>query len=199
LPEIKIYFDYVCPYCLIANSNVHRFKTKYPQAVFGWKPWEIVPDAPAEGIHLDFGNVSPPLAKLAEEAGLWLRCPSIQPNSHLALLGLFYAKEKHKFQEFHDAVFDALWNNDENIGQLATLGMIIERIGLDPKGFKSSLENDRDRYEKMLAESEQDAITDKVELAPTYIFGEKRIIGNVSTRRVEKFIKRIAAAREVEE
>jgi predicted DsbA family dithiol-disulfide isomerase len=169
---------------------VNRFQAKYPEVGFEWKPWEIVPEAPPEGIHLDFGTVSPPLARLAEEAGLWLRCPSIQPNSHLALLGLFFAKENHRFQEYHDAVFDALWNNDENIGQLNTLGRIMEKVGLNQKAFRSSLENGEDGLERRLAESEQDAIKDNVELAPTYLCGGKRIIGNVSARKVEKFIQK---------
>ena len=113
MQKVIVYFDYVCPYCLIANANVNRFQAKYPEVSFEWKPWEIVPEAPKGGIHLDFGTVSPPLARLAEEAGLWLRCPSIQPNSHLALLGLYFARRNHKFLEYHNAVFDALWNNDE--------------------------------------------------------------------------------------
>jgi predicted DsbA family dithiol-disulfide isomerase len=198
LQVIRIYFDYVCPYCLIANANVNRFRAKYSGVSFEWKPWEIVPETPKEGIHLDLGKVSPPLAKLAEEAGLWLPCPTIQPNSHLALLGLFYAKENGRFQDYHNAVFDALWNHDENIGQLNTLGDIMQKVGLSQEIFRSNLENDDDRYERMLTESEQDAVKDNVELAPTYMSDGNRIIGNVSARRVEKFIKRIAAAKEAQ-
>ena len=190
MQKVIVYFDYVCPYCLIANANVNRFQAKYPEVSFEWKPWEIVPEAPKEGIHLDFGTVSPPLARLAEEAGLWLRCPSIQPNSHLALLGLYFAKRNNKFLEYHNAVFDALWNNDENIGQLDILGRIMEKVGLSQRAFRTSLVNDEDGFEKMLAESEQDAIKDNIQLAPTYLFDGKRIIGNVSARRVEKFIQK---------
>ncbi|WXG44770.1 MAG: DsbA family protein [Promethearchaeati archaeon SRVP18_Atabeyarchaeia-1] len=193
--EIKIYFDYTCPYCLIANANVRRFQTRYSEVSFSWKPWEILPEAPAEGLHLEFDSVSPRLAKLAEEAGMWLRAPSIQPNSHLALLGLFYAREKQKFQEYHNAVFDALWNNDENIGQPATLTRIVDKTGLDPLDFKSVIADHKGKYEQMLAGSERDAEIDSIKLAPTFMFGEKQIVGNVSARRIEKFIARAGALR----
>jgi predicted DsbA family dithiol-disulfide isomerase len=196
LQKVTIYFDYVCPYCLIANANVNRFQVKYPEVSFEWKPWEIDPEAPKEGIHLDYGTVSRPLARLAEEAGLWLRCPSIQPNSHLALLGLFFAEDNHKFPEYHNAIFNALWNNDENIGQLDTLGRIMEKVGLSQKEFRSVLEKDENRLKGMLQESEQDAIRDNVQLAPTFFFENKRIIGNVSARRVERFIQKTRSHKE---
>jgi predicted DsbA family dithiol-disulfide isomerase len=196
LQEIKIYFDYVCPYCLIANANVNRFSAKYPKVGYVWKPWEILPEAPADGIRLDFDSVSTSLSRLAEEAGLWLRSPPIQPNSHIALLALFYAKENNKFQEYHNAIFDALWNSGENIGRMATVSHIMSRIGLNQAEFKQCLENDRDKYERYLAESEHDAEEDCIQLAPTYVSGERQIVGNVSARRIERFIQRVASLRE---
>jgi predicted DsbA family dithiol-disulfide isomerase len=198
LPDIKVYFDYVCPYCLIAHENVHRFQVKYPTVRYDWKPWEICPETPAEGIVLDFGRVSPALAKLAEEAGFWIRPPSIQPNSHLALIALFYAKERGKLEHYNSAVFKALWDESKNIGELQTLSRIIGEIGLDSTEFKRSMEVEQDRYAAMLEESESDAIDDDIELAPTFLFGQKRIIGNVSARRVERFIELVAASAELE-
>jgi predicted DsbA family dithiol-disulfide isomerase len=193
-----VYFDFVCPYCLIAHENVHRFQMKYPSVRYDWKPWEICPETPPEGIVLDFGSVSPALAKLAEEAGFWMRPPSIQPNSHFTLMALFYAKEHGKLEPYNDAVFKALWDESKNIGELQTLSRIIGEIGLDPKEFTRSMEVQHDKYAAMLEESENDAINDDIQLAPTFLFGEKRIIGNVSASRVEKFVEHAAASRELE-
>jgi predicted DsbA family dithiol-disulfide isomerase len=183
---------------LIANENVHRFLLKYPTIHFDWKPWEILPEMPAEGIVLDFGSVSSALARLAEEAGLWMRPPRIQPNSHLALMGLFYAEEHGKLEQYNDAVFKALWNEEQNIGELQTLSRIVGGAGLDSTEFKRRMETEKERYAGKLEESERDAVKDNIQLAPTFVIGEKHIVGNVSARRIEKFIKRVAAHDEIE-
>jgi predicted DsbA family dithiol-disulfide isomerase len=183
---------------LIANENVHRFLSKYPAVHYDWKPWEILPETPPEGFVLDYGSVSPTLAKLAEEAGLWIRPPPIQPNSHLALMGLFYAEEHGKLEQYNDTVFKALWNEEQNIGELQTLSRIVGKVGLNSTEFKRRMETENERYADKLEESERDAVKDNIQLAPTFVFGEKQIVGNVSARRVEKFIKRVAAEDEIE-
>ncbi len=183
---------------MIANENAHRFLLKYPTVHFDWKPWEILPGMPAEGIVLDFGSVSSALARLAEEVGLWIRAPPIQPNSHLALMGLFYADEHGKSEQYNDAVFKALWNEEENIGELQTLSRIVGKAGLDSAEFKRKMEIEKERYVDKLEESERDAVRDNIQLAPTFVFGEKQIVGNVSARKVEKFIKRVAAHDEID-
>ncbi|WXG47395.1 MAG: DsbA family protein [Candidatus Atabeyarchaeum deiterrae] len=194
--EVKVYFDYVCPYCLVANENIHRFAAKYPAVHFDYSPWEIVPEAPVEGITLEYDSVDPRIARLAEEAGLWMRAPKIQPNSHMALLGFFYAKARGKEARYTDAVFDALWNHDENIGQLHSLSEVVGKIGLDPVEFRDQLATGRDSYEEILARSERDAVTDKIKLVPTFVFGQSQIIGNVSAKQIESFIKHALASRE---
>jgi predicted DsbA family dithiol-disulfide isomerase len=196
LVQIKVYFDYACPYCWIASQHVHRFNVMYPRIVFDWRPWEILPEAPPEGIKLEYDSVSPKLVKLASEVGLWMRVPSIQPNSHLALLGIFYAKEQGKIEEYHKAVFGALWEDDRNIGILDELSSIVEKTGLNSEDFKIHLVKHRERYESRLRESENDANNDSVELVPTYIFDGKSIVGNVSLRHIEGFVRRIARTSE---
>jgi predicted DsbA family dithiol-disulfide isomerase len=188
----------VCPYCLIASENVQRFQSKYPNVHYDWKPWEILPEMPPEGLILDYGSVSPSLAKLAEEAGLWIRPPRIQPNSHLALMGLFYAHEHGKLEQYNDAVFKALWNEEQNIGELQTLSQIVAKAGLDSTEFKRRIETERERYAEKLEESERDAVKDNIQLAPTFVFREKQIVGNVSAMRVEKFIRHVATHDEIE-
>jgi predicted DsbA family dithiol-disulfide isomerase len=196
LPEIKVYFDYVCPYCLIAHVNAHRFQAKFPNVRFNWKPWEICPETPPNGITADSGCVSPTLAKLSEEAGFQMHSPSIQPNSHLALMSLFYAEERGKLEQYNSGVFKALWDESKNIGELHTLSRIMGDIGLDSKEFQQSIVADHEKYASMLEESESDAINDNIQLAPTFLFGQKRIVGNVSARRVEKFIGHIATSKD---
>jgi predicted DsbA family dithiol-disulfide isomerase len=169
----------------------------YPEITFDWKPWEILPEAPPEGIRLEFDSVSPKLTKLAGEVGLWMRVPSIQPNSHLSLLGAFYARERGRFKEYHEAVFSALWNNDENIGNIEELVRLAKGIGLDPQGLKKCLREDRERYESRLRESEDEANKDGVKLVPTFVFNKKRIVGNVSIKHIEGFVKRIARSTEM--
>jgi predicted DsbA family dithiol-disulfide isomerase len=192
LAQINVYFDYACPYCWIASQHVHRLKVMYPEIVFDWRPWEILPEAPPEGIKLEFDSVSSKLTKLASEVGLWMHVPSIQPNSHIALLGAFYAKEQGKMEEYHNAVFSALWEDDRNIGILDELSTIVEKVGLNPEDFKRRLVGDAEEYESRLRRSENDANNDNVELVPTYVFNDRKIVGNVSVKHIEGFVRRIA-------
>ena len=196
MSDIKVYFDYVCPYCLIAHENVHRFQAKYPVIRYDWKPWEICPETPTKGIVIDYGCVSPTLAKLAEEAGFQIHPPSIQPNSHMALMSLFYAKEHGKLEQYNNAVFKALWEESKNIGELATISRIIGEIGLDYRDYNRTMRNNRDKYTAMLEESESNAIDDDIQFAPTFVFQEQRIVGNVSARKIDRFIENIAVSQQ---
>jgi len=128
-----------------------------------------------------------------------MRVPSIQPNSHLALLGVFYAKECGNLREYHNAVFSALWDNDQNIGSLRVLSSIVGRIGLDPKDFESRLIGDKEKYEARLRESETEANNDNVKLVPTYVFGNRKIVGNVSIKHIEGFVRRAVRSQRMRE
>jgi len=128
-----------------------------------------------------------------------MRVPSIQPNSHLALLGVFYAKDRGNLSEYHNAVFSALWDNDQNIGTLRVLSSIVGRIGLDPRDFELRLTIDKEKYEARLQESETEANNDKVKLVPTYVFGNRKIVGNVSIKHIEGFVRRAVRSQRMTE
>jgi predicted DsbA family dithiol-disulfide isomerase len=113
-------------------------------------------------------------------------------------MALFYAKERGKLEHYNSAVFQALWDESKNIGELQTLSQVIGEIGLDSTEFKRSMETEKERYADKLEESERDAVEDSIQLAPTFVFGEKQIVGNVSASRVEKFVKHVATSRRVE-
>jgi predicted DsbA family dithiol-disulfide isomerase len=78
---------------------------------------------------------------MAERMGVDIRLPTIspQPYTRNAFLGLQYAVEHEKGNEYVDAVLRAFFQQDRNIGETDVLKAILHDIGVDPDGLDAVL------------------------------------------------------------
>jgi len=188
--KIKIYFDYICPFCYICKERVKILRNDY-HVEFDWKGWEIYPETPKNGAKLEPRKIEGIVKELADELHLKLKSPPYLANSHLALEGAEYAREKGKFEEYHEEVFDAYWKRGKNISRLEILTSIARKIGLEPDDFAEALS--QGKFEDVIFEVDKQAERDGVELVPTFVFNGKKIVGNipfnVMRKEIEKWIE----------
>ncbi|VWX33493.1 conserved hypothetical protein [Limnobacter sp. 130] len=137
--KIQVWTDFVCPFCLLGESIIE-------QAVEGlnveleWMPFELrpypTPTLKPEDEYLPRvwkASVYP----MAERLGVPIKLPTVspQPYTRKAFLGLQYAKQQGKGNEYTTAVMKAFFQQNKDIGDTQILKSILQDINLDPSGL----------------------------------------------------------------
>ena len=65
----------------------------------------------------------------------------LYPNTMYSLEATEYAQQHGKFMEFHKAAYKALWEDGQDLGDLAALGKVAESVGLDSADLLARLES----------------------------------------------------------
>lgn len=190
---VKIYSDYVCPFCFLGKDQFEK-AIKGKDVKVEWMPYELRP-RPSQ--QLD--PVNDP-AKLAlwkhsinpkiRDWGVNMKLPDVSPHPYtdLAHEGFHFAKEQGKAKEYNDRVYQALYQEDQNIGEIDVLTKLAKEVGLNETEFKEALISRK--YQK----TQQQALKHAYEEAhitgvPTFIIGDERIAGAASKEVFERVIE----------
>ena len=161
---LRIWIDFVCPYCLLGEQVV-RAATDGLDVDIIWMPFELreypIPTLRPEDDYLPRAwkeGVYP----AAERLGVNLRLPTVspQPYTRKAFLGLQYAAENGRADDYVDAVLRAFFQKDRDIGHTEVLKAILGDIGLDPAGLEAVLASSAygDRHDTLLRQAREAGI-----------------------------------------
>jgi predicted DsbA family dithiol-disulfide isomerase len=178
-------------------DRVKQLKEEFDLDVV-WKMIEIHPETPTQGIPIELikrgfmNNVWINVKKIAEDSNIDIKIPPILSNSKLATIASEYAKTRGKFDDYHNAVFEAYWKNEKDIGDINVLIKIAEEINLDSEGLKEYIgkENWKQTLENNLNESYDNFVTG----VPTFIINEKIIPGAAPYSSIRKVYQKEKAA-----
>jgi len=182
---LRIIFDFSCPYCYLAWGFVRKLgqTTKLSTE---WIPWEIHPDVPLVGAHIqdvvegvNLSERREKLNTLGSPVGLAPGEKVFVPNTRLALRGLEFAKEFRRENEWVDAVFNASYIGGKNIGDIIILEEIVQRVGLDLGQFRKAM--NEGRFGDVLLKNDQECAAKQVEWVPTFFIGGEKIIEGAFT------------------
>ena len=192
---LKIIFDFSCPYCYLAWSYFKALKQTESLAD-EWFSWEIHPEVPKTGSPLqdvvqvaDMAERRQRLNGLGEPVGVKPGEKVFVPNTRLALCALEFAREQQKQHAWIDAVYQASFVGQKNIGDIDVLLDIAHEINLDAMALRQALESEK--YLPLLLEHDQWCMEQKIEWVPTVLDGEKRVIEGTFT-----YAEFVAAMRE---
>lgn len=190
--EVRVYSDYVCPYCFLAE-----FPLK--EAVEGrdvrveWMPFELRPEpAPTlrpEGEYLQTAwaqSVYP----LAKQMGVPIVMPRVspQPHTHLAFEGFQFAREHGEGGDYTDRLFRAFFQEERDIGDMDVLTTLAGEVGLDTAAFRSALESRK--YRETHREAVRHAVEETgIASVPTFVIGEFVLPGLQSRQTLERAIE----------
>ena len=155
--RITVFSDYVCPFCYLEEPDLARVKAEYGDRVeVEWRAYELRPnpiptlDPDGDYLHRVWkASVYP----MAESLGMKLRLPPVQPRSRKALEAAEFARERGLYDEMHNALFRAFFEDGRDIGDVEVILDVAAPVGLNPNELRAALAEDR-HTGKVLADEE---------------------------------------------
>lgn len=183
--QLRVIFDFSCPYCYLAWGYFRKLK-QTESLNDDWFSWEIHPEVPKAGSPLqdvvqvaDMAERKQRLNALGAPVGIAPGEKVFVPNTRLALCGLEFAREYQKQHAWIDAVYQASFVGQKNIGDLDVLLNIAREINLDTAALARALAEER--YLPVVLEHDRLCLEQKIEWVPTVFAGETKIIEGAFT------------------
>lgn len=146
---IDVWSDYVCPFCYLAEPTLAQVEREFKTAVqITWRAFELRPDpVPPLDPHGEYLRDiwAQAVYPMAQQRGLRLRLPPVQPRSRWAHEAAAFAREQKRFAAIHAALFRAFFEHGEHIGHLDTVVELGAGVGLDPDDLRRALTEGRYR------------------------------------------------------
>lgn len=142
-----------------------------------WKSFELRPEgieAPPKSPEY-IARVRAGIESMSKQYGIEMKPNTESKHSRRALEGAKFAEEYGKGNEYHDAVFAAQFQHNQNVNDVEVLVTIADRIGLDKAAFRKALEERKYRSAVLddVHEAEQIGITG----IPCFISGNRGVMG----------------------
>lgn len=146
-----------------------------------WIGWEIHPDTPTEGARIQEVVPSANLEErrkrlndLGAAVGLMPGDKTFVPNTRLALEATEFAIEHGKMHDWIDAVYEANFVANCNIGSMEVLLSIADRLGLNQELLQDRLSSGY--YRQALLDHDRECMDKQLEWVPTIFAGEAKVI-----------------------
>lgn len=142
--SILVWSDYVCPFCYLALPVLARARGELGVDL-QWRAFELRPepqptlDPDGDYLHNVWDTAVYPMA---EERGMSLRLPPVQPRSRLAAVTAAFAKGAGAFDAVHEALFRAFFEEGLDIGDRSVLLDIATLCGLDSAALHRALDDE---------------------------------------------------------
>jgi predicted DsbA family dithiol-disulfide isomerase len=158
MPEplpIVVYSDVICPWCYVGKRRLEAALSGpgMPAAVdLAWRPFELNPDMPAEGIERrvyrarKFGEarsaeLDAAMVETGREVGIEFAFPRMQrtPNTRAAHRLIWEAGRQGAQGAIVDRLFRAYFEEGLDIGSAPVLERLAAEAGLEAEGVKTAL------------------------------------------------------------
>lgn len=195
-----VYWDYSCPFSYVASHRLRRLAGERPLELH-WRPFEVHPGLPEEGIPArelgyapdQWSRLLDSVSGMAEEEGLELSVPDFVPRTSAALEAALFAADvgADAFDRLHPALFRAFFVEGRNIGRRETVIDVAESAGVDPEGLERALEDERYTDELRRVHAETDRYD--IDGTPTVLFGRHKVVGAAPMRVLREAADRAAS------
>jgi predicted DsbA family dithiol-disulfide isomerase len=187
---IRVYSDYVCPYCFFAKHILDEV-AQGMSVTIEWMPFELRPAPQAtlrpEGEYLQQAwreSVYP----MAERLNLRIVLPRISPQPHTALAfeGYQFALDQGQGTAYTHRMFTAFFQDERNIGDLDVLTELAGWLQMDSNAFCTALEKGqyRERHRAGLRHAYEAGIT----AVPTFVMDGLVLRGLPSPSQLQAFL-----------
>lgn len=156
---IEVWSDYVCPFCYLELPVLERIRQTFGEAVqVRWHAFELrpepVPTLDPEGAYLHeiWGRAVYPMA---QQRGMTLRLPPVQPRSRKAMEAAEFAREAGCFERMNTALFQAFFEQGQDLASIDVLLQIGRSVGLDAIALKQAL--DQGLFAERVLQDQRDA------------------------------------------
>ena len=189
--KIKIFSDYIWPFCYVGKGVVDKLEKEYDLDI-EWLGLEIHPETPKEGVSLSEkfskSNLEHMLINLNRSGSIYgIKFENLErmPNSHNALEAAEFAREHGKLKEYHTLLMEAYFRDLKDIGDIEVLSDLGRTLGLNKEALTDAVKNRV--YETTLNNSAEAAHSMEINSTPTFIINDKYLI--VGAQPIEEFRK----------
>lgn len=192
---VALYFDYICPFCYVADARLDRVRRRYPVAV-QYRFIEIHPDNPAEGRPVEDLGYPPEqwramnenLRRMVAEDGLEMAERTFTTNSRRALLlaQAVFEGRPERFLDVHRAIFRAYFVDRRNIGDPEVLVDLARTHGVADLAERAWSEQ---HYLTRLLEHVEAAQALQLTGVPTLVVDDRPFTGAVSVETLEQALQ----------
>ena len=180
---LRLYTDFVCPFCFIAEqSTVPRLLAEY-DLVLDWRAFELHPGTPRGGLPLErlFPGRSLPqmhagTKRFAARFGVTdFEPPDRLQNSRRALAIAELARDLDRLEPFRQAAMTAHWRRGQDLEDDAALAAIATEAGIDPARALAAADDASllARVDARQAEARALGVTG----IPTFMIGPEVVVG----------------------
>jgi predicted DsbA family dithiol-disulfide isomerase len=114
---------------------------------------------------------------LAENLGVPMKLPPIQPRTRLAHAAAHWARSLGRFDDYHREIFRAFFERGEDIGDVTVLAALAHELGLDSNSLTEALKTGE--IEKSVLEDERAAARLGVTGVPAFIANRRATLSGV--------------------
>lgn len=187
---LTFFYDYHSPYSYLANSQMKNAHLEKLAPTIEYKPINIL--AVMEKVNSQPTQTCPPKLKYAfSDVARWAKHYTVplSPNmkllqammagkydSGLLSLAALAAQELGVFDEFHNALFQAVWAGDDDLSSEAGQDNFMASNGIEADGlWKLALDS---KTAERLSKQNDEAVERGVFGAPTFFVGTEMFFGN---------------------
>jgi predicted DsbA family dithiol-disulfide isomerase len=185
--SIIVYSDVICPWCYVGKRRLEAaFDGSDMPAPprLAWRPFELNPDMPAEGIERQayraqkFGaarsaELDRNMVETGKELGIAFAFDRMQrtPNTRLAHRAIWEAGRQGRQDALVNRLFQAYFEEARDIGEPQVLQGLAAEAGLEPEALKRAL-NEPDSLEAVV-DLEQQGYRMGIQGVPFFIVSQK--------------------------
>ena len=199
---ITIYSDYVCPFCYLGRVSLSRYQDERDEQLeIDWHPFDLRagkrgPDGEIDHTVDDgkdedyYAQARENVRKLQERYDAEMELDlATDVDSLPAQLASYYVAETYPYDQwlaFDEAIFEALWQDGEDIGDPDVLAALAADVGLDPDEIRDAIEDDdlRDDLTDRFDTAYQQGITG----VPTFIYDGYAARGAVPPEQLQQLV-----------
>jgi predicted DsbA family dithiol-disulfide isomerase len=203
--NIVVYSDYVCPFCYLGRLSLEEYQgTREYDLQIDWRPFDLRSQKRGSDGKIDhsvddgkdeayFDQVRQNVARLKQQydAEEMLAIDDLpeKVDSLEAQAASYYVKTEYpdRWLAFDERIFESLWVEGRDIGDVEILVDIAENIGLDGDEIRSAIQDEelQNRLREQFTEAQQAGVAG----VPTFIYNGHVAQGAVPPDQLEQLVE----------
>ena len=201
--RITVYSDYVCPFCYLGRESLSRYQdTREEPLEIDWHPFDLRsgkrnPDGSIDHSVDDgkdddyYEQAKQNVRRLQEQYDVEMTLDiATDVDSLPAQVASYYVKEHYPYEtwlDFDTSIFEALWQDGEDIGDEDLLVELAEDAGVDGDEIRAALDDDslRAAVRERFTEAQQHGVTG----VPTFAYDGYAARGAVPPEHLERLVE----------
>lgn len=169
--RLRVWSDYVCPFCYLEQPVLERLAREYGDRLrIAWMAYELRPEpVPTLDPNADYLRTvwDQAVYPMAADRGLVLHLPPVQPRSRRAHVAAAFARDQGRFDAMHVRLFQAFFADGRDLNDPAVLVDVGAAAGLNPDQLKTAL--DSGPYIEQVRRDQAAAVALGIDAVPTVL------------------------------